>query len=308
MISTRPWRFCAFFLMAFTIALCLANPSEATIVRFDTVLGNIDVRLFGTAAPESVDNFLGYVNRGDYTNTVIHRSVPGFIIQGGETIYDGTAQVEPANYPTVQSQPSVINEPGISNLRGTLAYAKVGNDPNSATNQWFFNLDDNSANLDFQNGGFTVFGQIVGDGLAVVDAIAALPQFPFQGFWNNGPLRNYTTAEFNAFEPVDSDNLVIINSVTELLIPEGDYNFDGLVDDTDLGIWAANFGSTLSVEADGNGNGIVDGGDFLTWQRTFGQSTALTASQAVPEPGSGALAAIAATALLLRRYRLAATR
>jgi cyclophilin family peptidyl-prolyl cis-trans isomerase len=62
------------------------------------------------------------------------------------------------------------------NVRGTLAMAKVEDDEHSATNSWFINLADNSENLDNQNGGFATFGRVVGDGMAVVDAIAALPR------------------------------------------------------------------------------------------------------------------------------------
>jgi hypothetical protein len=89
-----------------------------------------------------------------------------------------------------------------SNTAGTIAMAKVDGDPNSATSQWFFNVGDNSANLDFQNGGFTVFGYVLGDGMDVINAFSALPTVnlsaslgPYGGPFNAMP---YYTVEGQA--------------------------------------------------------------------------------------------------------------
>ena len=81
------------------------------------------------------------------------------------------------------------------------------NQPNSATNQWFFNLADNSANLDIQNNGFTAFGEVVGDGMDVVDAIAELQRFNFGSPFEELPLRSD-----NGGNP-DATNLVIVTAV-----------------------------------------------------------------------------------------------
>ncbi|NET08936.1 MAG: hypothetical protein F6K16_30400 [Symploca sp. SIO2B6] len=148
---------------------------------YDTPLvgGITEVVLFdqvGLGASATVQNFLNYVEDGDYANSIIHRSVPGFVIQGGGfTAADTSSGL---TFGLVPSDPPVVNEfsPGRSNLRGTIAMAKVGADPNSATNQWFFNLSDNAENLDHQNGGFTVFGQVRSEAdMDVLEAIAALP-------------------------------------------------------------------------------------------------------------------------------------
>jgi len=125
----------------------------AQTVRFQTNLGDIDVTLLTDSAPATVENFLKYVNRGSFRNTFFHRSVPGFVIQGGGYQFDTSVKEIP-------SDPPVRNEFRVSNTRGTVAMAKFGNDPNSATNQWFFNLANNASTLNFQNGGFTVFGRV----------------------------------------------------------------------------------------------------------------------------------------------------
>ncbi len=157
------------------------------IARFHTDLGDIDVALFQDVAPNTVANFLGYVNRGAYDNSFIHRSPPAFIIQGGgyRFINNQVTAIPP--------DPAVVNEFHFSNKRGTIAMAKVAGNPNSATNQWFFNeSDSNAANLDSQNGGFTVFGRIIsGSGLAAMDTIAAVPIYNEGAPFDQLPLRNY---------------------------------------------------------------------------------------------------------------------
>jgi len=141
------------------------------VAQFDTVLGKINVELLASDAPLNVANFLTYVNRSAYTNSIIHRSVSGFIIQGGGYLLQGTS------INAITADAAVKNEFKISNTRGTMAMAKTSSGPDTATNQWFFNLADNSANLDNQNGGFTVFARVIGTGMTVVDAIAAVPTY-----------------------------------------------------------------------------------------------------------------------------------
>ncbi|MFA6133753.1 MAG: peptidylprolyl isomerase [Phycisphaerae bacterium] len=192
---------------AFTACGVLVSCSSlfaGTIAHFDTSMGAFDVELYDSNTPITVANFLNYVNDGDYTSTFIHRSIPGFVVQGGGFGTDDTTDwFVPADAP-------ILNEPGISNLRGTIAMAKLDGDPNSATSEWFINLEDNLS-LDSQNGGFTVFGHVIGDGMNVVDAIAALQVYDaseIYGAFDNLPL---TGPYF------DTQHLVMVNSVT---VPE----------------------------------------------------------------------------------------
>ncbi len=149
-------------------------------VRIGSTQNTLDLALFDAQTPLTVANFLAYVDSGRFQNNFFHRSVPGFIIQNG-----GYRFVAANTFDIVPTFPSVLNEPGISNLRGTIAMAKIGGQPNSATSGWFINLADNSANLDSQNGGFTVFGRVLGTGMSIADQIAALPIYNVTGpDWN----------------------------------------------------------------------------------------------------------------------------
>ena len=143
------------------------------IAQIDTVRGKFNVELLAADAPKTVANFLNYVNKGAYTRTFFHRSVPGFVIQaGGFALLEGSSSITP-----IAADAPVVNEFKVPNTRGTLAMANLGSGPNTATNQWFVNLADNRSNLDNQNGGFTVFARVIGTGMTVSDNIAALPVF-----------------------------------------------------------------------------------------------------------------------------------
>lgn len=196
------------------LLVCLSGLStsfaEATTVRLDTVLGPVDIELYDAEAPKTVANFLGYVRSGAYNGSFIHRSMKGFVIQGGGYTWNDSTQ-RPV---TIPAGPPVINEFSAtrSNLRGTVAMAKLGGDPNSATTEWFVNLANNASNLDNQNGGFTVFGKINDAGMAVIDAIAAKPVVNAGGAFNTLPL--LAAVPSNAV--LTRADLVIVKSVTVL--------------------------------------------------------------------------------------------
>ena len=212
-------------------------------------VSDIVIELFPDDAPISVQNFLGYVTRGDYTGSFIHRSVPGFVVQGGGFLADPLGPI-PVQAP-------ILNEFGRSNLRGTVAYARQAGVVNSATSQFFFNIQDN-IELDNVDEGFTVFGEVV-SGMGLVNAI------------NNAPIANLN------FNPADPENpnpvgplgevpfpgagmLIVIESVTvspSLVL--ADINNDRIVDFFDIqpfiDLLAA---QAFQVEADIDQNGVVD--------------------------------------------------
>jgi cyclophilin family peptidyl-prolyl cis-trans isomerase len=145
--------------------------SNTPRMKFSTSAGSMTIRMRKDVAPKTVSNFFRYSNLGLYDGMFVTRGIPGFVIQGGSLRVSSLNTVG-----EITVFPPVVNEFNVSNTRGTIAMAKLGGDPNSATNQFFFNLADNSSNLDNQNGGFTVFADVVGSGgLAVMDAIAAKP-------------------------------------------------------------------------------------------------------------------------------------
>lgn len=200
-------------------AYLAAYDEAAPRVLVSTSQGEITLQLRPDWAPATVANFLNYVRDGDYTQSLIHRTVPDFIIQTGGYWLD---EREDGTYiEAVPTDDPVVNEFGTSNLRGTIAMAKLSSDPNSATSQWFINLVDNSANLDNQNGGFTVFGAVDEPGMTVADAIAALPRYDLSNIvaaFTECPLADYTEGA-----NVQVENLVRVPSVTILADNPGDF-------------------------------------------------------------------------------------
>jgi len=177
--------------VAFLICLFFSSPMTQAnpVACFTSNMGQFCIELFETQTPVTTANFLQYIHSDAYKNGILHRSMPGFVIQGGGfKIVNGASgdSLVPVN-----TFSPIVNEFKISNTRGTVAMAKLPDNPNSATSQWFVNLADNSANLDHQNGGFTVFGRVIFDGMAVFDAIEKLPVRNLGGNLTNAPLKDF---------------------------------------------------------------------------------------------------------------------
>ena len=213
------------------------SPSAGTVIAFDT---NIEVgedtffvELFdaqgsktisGSDAiltPITVANFLGYVNSGAYDNSFIHRSVSDFVIQGGGFKTPVLPADQLGSDPSpIASEPSIVNESGNSNLRGTIAMAKLSGDPNSATSQFFFNLEDTNSFLDNDNGGFTVFGKVLGVGMEVIDTMSSATTYDASVYYGNGALTDLPLWNVDDDYILKPDDFVSFEDV--YVIPEED--------------------------------------------------------------------------------------
>lgn len=202
-ISYKTALFAYLFLLS---TITQANP----VACFNTNMGQFCIELFETQTPLTTANFLNYINSDAYTNGIFHRSVPGFIIQGGGfKVVDGT---EGKTLAPVNTFPPINNEFKISNTRGTVAMAKLSGNPNSATSQWFVNLADNSLNLDNQNGGFTVFGRVIFDGMNIFDAIEKLPIANLGGSLTDAPLKDFYGSHASVSNFVQIDHVAVTHS------------------------------------------------------------------------------------------------
>lgn len=145
------------------------------LVKLETTLGDIVIELDREKAPASVRNFLRYVDDGFYDDTLWHRVIADFVVQGGG--FDADLEQK-------STRPPIVNEAnnGLSNVRGTVAMARTS-DPDSATAQFYINLVDNSESLDFTatSAGYAVFGKVV-KGMDVADEIAAVETATRDGF------------------------------------------------------------------------------------------------------------------------------
>ena len=161
------------FALLSSFAAFAANPQ----LEVKTSLGTISIELYQDKAPKSVENFLQYAKDGFYNDTVFHRVIPGFMIQGGGFTPDMKQK---------DARAPIQNEArnGLKNQTGTLAMARTG-DPHSASAQFFINLKDNSF-LDYPSRdgwGYAVFGKVT-QGFDIVQKIAMVPT------GNAGPHQN----------------------------------------------------------------------------------------------------------------------
>ena len=197
-------------LVAATAFLAASLPVAAgTLVHFTTNVGEFDVELYDSTMPITIANFLTYVNSDRYDSTIIHRSTtynPADIqiVQGGAYLLSGGSLL-----PVTTDPPIVLESGTATNLRGTIAMARTS-DPNSATSQFFFNVQSNPA----LNGNYAVFGNVVGAaGLAAIDAIGAVPVYDVSlqlgAAFSELPLLNPS---------LDPSSLVLVQSVA--VVPE----------------------------------------------------------------------------------------
>lgn len=194
--------------LAFTVAVTAQHDpvADATHVRIQTTMGDIDVELARDAAPLTTANFVRYAVDGFYDRLQFHRVVEGSLIQGGG--YSASWFERPVRDPVPSEADS-----GLTNDRGTIAMARLA-DPDSATSQFFINLDDNafldrSGNTYDSDEGYTVFGRVV-SGMSVADAIGGVETGP----GGNGPI--YFESEvpvqpvlIERIDPIDPSELVL---------------------------------------------------------------------------------------------------
>lgn len=149
-------------------------------VRVETSLGSFVIALDAEHAPISTANFLGYVRSGHYNNTIFHRVVTGFVVQGGG--YTLSGREKPIG-PVIRNE----SRNGLLNRRSTVALARFS-DPHSAAAQFFVNLTDNAALDPPADGwGYAVFGTVV-EGMEVVDKIGQVPTGAAGVFDEEAPL------------------------------------------------------------------------------------------------------------------------
>ncbi len=295
----KPIRLIRFAALLSLIVAAQCKWALATVVRFQTSSGNIDVRMYDTATPNSVTNFLNYVTSNRYNGTFIHRvpQLPGgagtanFVVQGGGFLLNNSIFAASG----IVTDAPIGDEFKISNTPGTLAFAK---NSAGATSQWFFNVGDNSASLDSQ--GFTVFGRVLGTGMTTVNTINNLPvvnaasaeNAPGEDF-DEVPVRDLNKVIQQ--QDITSNEAVMVNVVV-LNYKAGDYDFNGTVNAADYSVWRNSYGSTTNPAADGNGDGVVDMRDYVVWRNTLGQTGgpgagagSLFDNGSVPEPSCAML-------------------
>lgn len=185
------------FISIFYIILSILCNAENPKVLLETSQGIVTLELNQEKAPLTVKNFISYVEKKFYDNTVFHRVIDDFMIQGGGfSNEDPPAQKKPESPIKNEGKKS-----GLSNIRGSIAMART-NDPDSATSQFFINVVDNSKGLDpggYSPEGYAVFGKVI-KGMDVVDKIKKV---------KTGTSRLKTLSGVGAMRDVPVDKVII---------------------------------------------------------------------------------------------------
>jgi peptidyl-prolyl cis-trans isomerase B (cyclophilin B) len=164
--------------------LSCETTAKSDLVELSTNYGSIIIELNSAAAPNTVKNFLNYVDEGHYDGTIFHRVINGFMIQGGGFDENMTKR---------KTKKPIMNESnnGLSNVVGTIAMARTS-DPHSATSQFYINVANNTFlnHQSEQQPGYCVFGRVI-EGIGVVQKIKAVPVSNFDQYQNvpNDPVK-----------------------------------------------------------------------------------------------------------------------
>ena len=312
-ISSQRCRAALLLLIIAVVAVGASSTDAAnTVVKFEisnvgtTIIDDFYVRLLDNDAPDTVQNFLRYANEGIYDGSFFHRLAYDFMLQGGTYRYNPLFGIaEP-----LTSYDPIDNEFGHSNVRGTLAMTKLPGEPHSATKGFFVNLSDNNdpadppGNLDALNGGSTVFAYVIGDGMDVVDQLAAYPPNPL-----GVQIHNAGSPPFEQLPLIPDGAGLYFETLTSISVVgvDGDVDFDGDVDIDDYNGFTASFGQRgLGLAADFDGDEDVDLDDFAVLRAGFdGPATSPPAAfgGAVPEPAGICLLGLCGMAMIARRRR-----
>lgn len=201
-------------------------PAGDTVVNIQTTLpapnNSIPILLTDAATPQTVANFLAYISSGEYANTIVHRSVPGFVIQAGGYTTNGAHITTTGTIPGESSTEILQNA-----TPGTIAMA-LSTGPNSATSEWYINLGNNAVLDGASDGGpFTVFGQTIYKGLDVAQDIANLKivNDTTSGAWSTLPVQNFSGANGSTVSSLPANDFVVLNPV---VVPGGlNYSVSG---------------------------------------------------------------------------------
>lgn len=203
-------------LTALCALVCINTAAADDLVAVKTDLGSFVIELNAKAAPVTVKNFLQYVDSKFYEGTIFHRIVPGFVVQGGGMTFDF------AEKPTAKA---IVNESinGLSNDYKSVAMARQ-TDPDSATSQFYVNLQNNtSLNATQSKPGYTVFGKVI-VGMEVIEKIAQEPRGMFKAFPEapNYAVRILSAARISRSEVqtlIQSQQSIKPSSIKDALVP-----------------------------------------------------------------------------------------
>jgi len=335
-MNSRTKRFFAALLLSIIAVVAVTGSSvdaANTVVRFETDMGDIHVRMLDAEAQVTVDNFLRYIADGSYEYSIFHRlhfstdpdpASPTYgepnleVLQGGGFTY--YPDYGPYFLPTYEG---IADNYGRPHIRGTISMAK-SSAPNSTTRQFFFNLND--VNVDVldppdNNGGFMVFGYVIGDGMNVVDMLSGVAPNPVgevsiqnfsifaddpNDYWPQGnPYWNHLS-ETPVIDTPNGLSLEWIYSISVVGV-DGDADFDGDCDDDDYAVFVASFGEQgIGLAADFDGDYDVDLADFAVFRESYSGAASSPFPEPglpVPEPTGICLLGLGSLAMLRRRRR-----